>query len=96
MRSRCDPFVQNKRLLWNLHNLAATYGQRPSDYLEVDDNWLAYQIDLACLTVGREIEGRIRRKLPVNWGDKKPAAKQAVGSLRARARKMSVPENGVW
>lgn len=96
MRSRCAPFVKNKRLLWNLHNLAAAYGKRPADYLEIDDTWLAYQVDLACLIVGREIEGRIRRKAPVNWGDKKPATQHTVGSLRARARKLAVPENGVW
>lgn len=36
--------------------LAESYGQRPSALLSIEDGWLAYQVDLAVLALGREVE----------------------------------------
>lgn len=35
-----------------LHILGKTYGQRPSSFIGIDNNYLAYQFDTACLLVG--------------------------------------------
>lgn len=56
------PFARNRRLLWRLHNLARTYSTRPSAILEVDDAYLAYQIDLACATWGIHVENRLHER----------------------------------
>ena len=42
--------------LWALHNVASAYGCRPSEILGVEDPWAAYELDLACLVAGREVE----------------------------------------
>jgi hypothetical protein len=51
--------VANPNNLWLLHCLGKTYGGRPSAFVGVEDGWAAYQLDLAALVVGGEVEGRI-------------------------------------
>lgn len=48
--------------MWKLHNLATAYGTRPSEILGVDDGYLAYQVDLACLTFGRYVENKLAER----------------------------------
>lgn len=93
----CAPFVENKRLLWNLHSLGSAYGQRPASYLGLDaDSREGYEVDLACLTVGRDVEERLRKKRPMPWQEVKRPAGGGFGRLAERARKVKVPGNGVW
>ena len=54
--------MQSRRNLWTLHNLALTYGQRPSAVLGVEDEWAAYQVDVATLTLGRWVEARLAER----------------------------------
>lgn len=97
MVSRYAPFVENPRLLWNLHSLASAYGQKPSSYLLLEgDSWEAYQVDLACLQVGRDVEERVRTKRPLPWQQKARPAASGFGALAGRARKVKVPESGIW
>ncbi len=98
MGSSCAPFVENSRLLWNLHSLGEAYGQRPSSYLGLEgDSWEAYQVDLACLSVGRDVHERVRKKRPLPWHERaRPAAPSGLATLAGRARKMKLPEGGVW
>ena len=47
--------------MWVLHNLAKEYSQRPSAIVGVpaEDSWIAYQMDVAVLLLGREVEGKL-------------------------------------
>ena len=40
-----------------MHQLATTYSSRPSAILCLSDPWVAYQVDVATLLLGRRIEG---------------------------------------
>ncbi len=51
--------MQSRRNLWTLHNLALSYGQRPAAILGVEDEWAAYQVDVATLTLGRWVEAQL-------------------------------------
>jgi hypothetical protein len=39
-----------------LHQVAQTYSSRPSAILGISDSWLAYQVDVATLLLGRQVE----------------------------------------
>lgn len=54
------PFVQNRSELLKLHNLGAAYGQRPSAIARIEDEWAAFQLDSACLVIGRKVENALR------------------------------------
>lgn len=41
--------------MWNLHTLAQTTHQRPSDIVGIDDRWAAYQFDSAVCLIGTTI-----------------------------------------
>jgi len=86
-----------------LHGLATAYGTRPSRILGVKNSWVAYQLDLCCLVVGRRVENALAKKYPVDWilGSRTQAEGKAIGRgfRDARAfvrRKVKVPESGVW
>lgn len=91
--------------------LAESYGQRPSSLLSIEDGWLAYQVDLAVLVLGREVEqmtapdekGRRRlsvaealRRLDPNAEQAKPARGRFRSPRLLTARGLAVPESGVW
>ena len=42
--------------LWKLHLLASEYHQRPSGILGVQDEWAAYELDMACMVLARHVE----------------------------------------
>ncbi len=72
---RCGPFVQTKRpALFRLHNLAAAYGQRPSAVVGLEDEWAAYQFDMACLTLGRRVESALAKNAAAKKNARKPEA----------------------
>jgi hypothetical protein len=70
-----------------LDAIASRYGQRPSAILGISDSWAAYQFDLAVLNAGRTGESGE----PGEAQGRKP-----FSGLGGKARKMQVPESGVW
>ncbi len=49
--------------MWKLHCLASAYGGRPSSFLGLmPASWEAYQLDLACLEVGRWAEEKLQER----------------------------------
>lgn len=46
--------------MWNLHTLAGTTHQRPSDIVGIEDRWTAYQFDSAVCMVGTTIENALQ------------------------------------
>jgi hypothetical protein len=52
-------FLNNKRLIWQLHNLGTAYGIRPSAIVGVTNSWAAFQFDVAVLVFGRWVESRM-------------------------------------
>jgi hypothetical protein len=69
--------VANPEEMWILHNLAETYGRRPSEIIGVDDEWAAYQLDVAALVLGRYVEGEVS----------KPKSKVDAAGVLARMRR---------
>ena len=68
----------------------------------IDDAWLAYQFDLTCLVVGKQVEAALMegKELSAVLGTDEVKAKPKPGRfrqglLRAR-RKVAIPESGVW
>ena len=51
-----------------LHLLAKTYGQRPSAIAGIDDEWAAYQFDVAVLLESLD-EGKGRAARPGKWSE---------------------------
>lgn len=82
--------------------LATTYHSRPSALIGVDDDWAAYQFDLAALHFAQHVEGRLSKKesLRAILGEPpKAAARRSSGFASVRqfgARRMKIPENGIW
>lgn len=76
----------------SLHLMGQAYSRRPSEIVGVRDEWAAYQFDLVALRIGLE---------ETNNGDTSPTTnrrrrKKDYRSLKHRARKMEVPESGIW
>lgn len=42
------------------HQIAAKYGQRPSDILGIEDRWIAYDLDMAVVEYGLYVENRLQ------------------------------------
>lgn len=92
-----------------MHNLASTYGQRPSTYLGLDPlSWHAYQFDLCCLQMGNYLEGKLKEV--DQKGKPKYSIHQLLGdeaksddnkdfasvSTLAAPKKMVIPDSGIW
>jgi len=88
--------------------LGKRYGQRPSSFLGVDDEWAAYQLDVAALTLGRWVDaklserdkaGRPTHRLLDLLAEKK-GKDQGAGQFRSVGHlvttKMKIPASGVW
>jgi hypothetical protein len=98
--------VANRQSLWQLDEVARRYGARPSAFLGLaPDSWEAYQLDLAAWMVGAWVEGKLaerdKRGKPVHrlrdlLSDEpaKGTGFRAMGM--AGARRMAIPESGVW
>lgn len=93
--------------------MAVTYSTRPSSFLGLPpDSWEAFQVDLACLRTGREIENKLAERdkqgKPVHTvssilrsmsaTDERPAVQASeFASLKQFAvTKMAIPESGIW
>ena len=84
--------------------MASAYGQRPSAILGIEDEWAAYQLDLATLRLGRQVEKELAEgksieeaftpgPSPVHQNDGRGGGrfKEPVA-----AKKMRIPDGGVW
>ena len=88
--------------------MGSTYSTRPSSFLGLPpDSWEAFQVDLACLRLGREIENKLaerdKKGKPVNrlqdlLGESKSAddASQYRSLAGMVTEKMKIPDSGVW
>lgn len=85
------PFCREPGNLWLLHNLGTAYGCRPAEILGIiDDDWLAFQIDLAALTTGRAVEEA------VSHPKRKRTVEQALAEIRVRQGRRRDGETGRW
>ena len=58
VRASSALFLNNKGLVWQIHNLGVAYGSRPSEIVGVLNSWAAFQFDVAVLVFGRWVENR--------------------------------------
>ena len=114
MHAGCGFFAETRRNLWELYQMATVYGRRPSELVEVDESYLAFQLDRLVLAFGRWVEGRLQEREggravhslgelleDASTGSATGASTGSAtgGEYRALvglARKMVVPESGVW
>jgi hypothetical protein len=102
----CDPFAAKKANLWELHQLGATYAQRPSSILGITDSWLAYQIDVVTLRLGTWVEGKLEERdkegKRIHTLDellRDDLAEEQIRFASAKhlvVKKMKIPDSGVW
>lgn len=87
--------MESRTELWRLHNLAQTYGQRPSAVLGIADTWAAFQLDMATMMLGRWVESRLserNRDGSAKWsieyllGVEKPEKERAWMDVRSLKR----------
>lgn len=45
--------------MWELHNLASAYRQRPSELFGLRDNWIAWDFDHAIHAFGQHVESEL-------------------------------------
>ena len=82
-----------------MHQVAITYGVRPSTLLELTDTWAAYQFDVAVMSFAQWVESQLEhkrslRELLMPPGDVRIWANPMA--LFGPARRMQVPESGIW
>lgn len=91
-----------------LHLMSKSYGRLPSELLRVEDEWAAWQFDRAVWYAG--IKHEVDTAKPNSLGypatgsmSKSQLLKEQIatgqakfGSLAGKARKMKVPESGIW
>ena len=94
--------------MWNLHSLSATYSQRPSAVIGLDDPWAAYQFDMAVGQFGAWVEGKLAERdqagkpkhtleglLSEDGADSADAGRFRSVSAEG-LRKVRVREDGTW
>lgn len=74
--------------MWPVHLVAEAYGQRPSTLLSIGEPWLAYQVDLATLVVGREVESMTA---PDEKGRPRMSVAEALRRLTPEAERKPAP-----
>jgi hypothetical protein len=90
--------------------VATEYSQRPSDILGLEDSWLAYQVDVATLSLARRVEkimqddkvdaavalGRLKLEQQAEPGKPQPVGAGYRPLARPGIPKMKIPESGIW
>lgn len=95
-----------------MHQVAETYSARPSDVLGIANDWLAYQVDVAVLQLGRRIEnltadGKVSveaalARIEAEAGEGRPeqgtsfAGQKWADPRPMVSRTMEIPESGIW
>lgn len=91
--------------MWNLHSLSATYSQRPSAVIGVEDPWAAYQFDMAVAQFGTWVENRLAERdkdgkpkydLAQLLGDEAAGERYYTPVSAEGLRKVRVKEDGTW
>lgn len=83
--------------------MAKTYRRLPSELLRVEGEWAAWQFDRAVWYAGIKHEVGTANNPATGSMSKSQLLKEQIatgqakfGSLAGKARKMKVPESGVW
>jgi hypothetical protein len=94
--------VKEKTNLLRLHNLADAYGFRPSALFTLETDLADWQLDEACLIVGRRVENNLNAGKDMWAGFENESgllASMKRGYASAKQfvkKKMKIPESGVW
>jgi len=101
VQSNCVPFVREKPNLWRLYSAATAYGCRPSDFVQLETELAEWQLDEACLMVGRRVEKNMNDGKDAfdgfDGGGLLNAVKRKYRSAKQFVKRtMKIPENGVW
>lgn len=56
--------------MWQLYQKCKTLGQRPSDELDVTNNWAAYQLNSAVVWLGITIENATAERINIGTDEK--------------------------
>lgn len=93
--------MSNRVEVWNLHCLATTYHQRPSAIAGIDDEWTAYQFDMAVFRYAQHVESELSRKRPLSAILHEADEAQAAGGYASFAqmgvvRRMKIDPSGIW
>jgi hypothetical protein len=91
--------VKEKPNLWRLYNAATAYGCKPSDFFSLDTELAAWQLDEACLIIGRRVERNLNEGKDAFagfGGGFVNAVKRGYRSAKQFVKKkMKIPESGV-
>ncbi len=72
--------------------LAERYHKRPSEFFKIDDDWLAYQFDVAVTVIGLTEQGA---PAGTQRGGGRPS-RGAFRKLKPGARKVRLNADGTW
>jgi hypothetical protein len=98
----------NRRDTFLLHSIGKIYGCRPSALLGVGDAWSAYQLDVAVLSVGVDIEAALAKGKsfddvagpPLTGARREGSAQRAPTQYRDPtplvSERIAIPASGVW
>jgi hypothetical protein len=83
-----------------LYNAAISYGKKPSQFFDFETELGAWQLDEACLVVGRQVENNLSNGRSAFDGFVLPVSTKSKGYAAIKGkypvRKMKVPANGIW
>ena len=85
--------------LFRLYNAASAYGCRPSDFMQLETELAAWQLDEACLIVGRQVENNLSNGKPPFDGMGVPTTLNAKGYRSAKSlvkKKVKIKPDGTW
>lgn len=99
MQTRCVPFAKELSNLLRLHSQAEAYGRLPSEIMEVDTPWGAWQLNEITLMVGRRVEKNISAGKQAFDGFVQHGIQRARGyrSVKGKvSKKVKIRDDGTW
>lgn len=101
MRTRCVPFAKALPNLLRLHNQAEAYGKTPSEVLNLETPWGAWQLNEVTLMVGRRVERNTNAGKEAWTGFNHPSLMTRIqnGYRSAKAlvmKKVKIKPDGTW
>jgi hypothetical protein len=78
--------------------LAKEYHSRPSAIVGIEDDWAAYQFDMACLQFARHVDKELDKKRSISaiLSETSPQTRYADIRQLGPIRTMKIPDSGVW
>lgn len=74
--------------------LAHRYSKRPSEFVQLETEWTAYQLDEACALVGLQTEAAAAKgETPQTTGERPKKYASALGRV---TKKIKIPKSGIW